>query len=119
MPPKKPNGTTVVVASDAAPASASPLASASMEDLVREMLLRLGDDPSREGLRRTPKRVAETLAYLTAGQSKLPRSLVNHAVFEHDADEMVVVRDIEVYSLCEHHLLPFFGRAHVAYLPKG
>jgi len=121
MPSKKQNGSAPAVANGehASAAKSSPLASASMEDLVREMLVRMGDDPTREGLRRTPKRVAETLGYLTAGQSKVPRSLVNHAVFEHDADEMVVVKDVEVYSLCEHHLLPFFGRAHVAYLPKG
>ena len=68
---------------------------------------------------RTPARVAQSLSYLTSGCRKDPLAILNGAVFEHDADEMVVVRDIEVYSLCEHHLLPFFGRAHVAYLPKG
>jgi GTP cyclohydrolase IA len=91
----------------------------STEDLVRSLLLRLGEDPDREGLKRTPERVAKSLAYLTAGAGRDPRDVLNGAVFEHDADEMIVVRDIEVYSLCEHHLLPFFGRAHVAYLPKG
>jgi GTP cyclohydrolase I len=95
------------------------LAAASLEDLVREMLRRLGEDPAREGLVRTPKRVAESLAYLTAGRTRTAADVLNNAVFEHEADEMIVVRDIEVYSLCEHHLLPFFGRAHVAYLPRG
>ena len=92
---------------------------APMEALVRSLLIGLGEDPTREGLVRTPARVAQSLSYLTAGCRKTPRELVNGAVFEHDADEMIVVRDIELYSLCEHHLLPFFGKAHVAYLPKG
>jgi GTP cyclohydrolase I len=83
------------------------------------MLLHLGEDPTREGLVRTPKRVADSLRHLTAGCAKDPKALLNGAVFEHEADEMIVVRDIELYSLCEHHLLPFFGRAHVAYLPTG
>ena len=89
------------------------------EGLIRELLVRLGEDPSREGLARTPNRVVECLSYLTAGAKQDPKTILNGAVFEHDADEMVVVRDIELYSLCEHHLLPFFGRAHVAYLPQG
>jgi GTP cyclohydrolase I len=90
-----------------------------MEGIVRSLLLALGENPAREGLAKTPERVAKSLAYLTAGCLKTPEQLVNGAVFEHDADEMIVVRDIELYSLCEHHLLPFFGKAHVAYLPKG
>lgn len=98
---------------------APDLAALPTEDLVRALLARLDEAPDREGLRRTPRRVAESLAQLTSGRAKDPRSVLNDAVFEHDADEMVVVRDIELYSLCEHHLLPFFGRAHVAYLPKG
>ena len=100
--------------SDGAAAGGPPMA-----DLVRRMLVLLGDDPEREGLRETPQRVAKSLAYLTAGCSKDPREVVGNAVFEHEADEMVLVRDIELYSLCEHHMLPFFGKAHVAYLPKG
>ena len=108
-----------VSAGGAAPAADGSLASATSEDPVRELLRRLGEDPAREGLRKTPLRVAQSLAYLTAGAAKVPKDVLNGAVFEHDADEMVVVRDIEVYSLCEHHLLPFFGRAHVAYLPRG
>jgi GTP cyclohydrolase I len=98
---------------------AATLATASLEDLVHEMLLRIGEDPAREGLARTPKRVAESLRYLTAGMRKTAKDVLNEAVFEHEADEMIVVRDIELYSLCEHHMLPFFGRAHVAYLPQG
>jgi GTP cyclohydrolase I len=90
-----------------------------MVALVRRQLALLGDDPNREGLRRTPERVARSLAYLTAGCGKDPREVVGEGVFEHEADEMIVVRDIELYSLCEHHLLPFFGKAHVAYLPQG
>ena len=95
------------------------LRSAPLEELVRELLLRLGEDPTREGLLKTPKRVAESLRYLTAGCAKNPKSILNDAVFTHEADEMVIVRDIELYSMCEHHMLPFFGRAHVAYLPNG
>jgi GTP cyclohydrolase I len=89
------------------------------EELVRQMLLHLGDDPTREGLAKTPQRVAQSLRHLTAGCHKSLDSILNGAVFEHEADEMIVVRDIELYSLCEHHMLPFFGRAHVAYLPTG
>ena len=114
------------MASRKPPADPSPsvtpptdLASASLEALVLETLRRLGEDPAREGLARTPKRVAESLTYLTAGHRKLPKDVLNGAVFEHEADELIVVRDIELYSLCEHHMLPFFGRAHVAYLPQG
>ena len=116
MPTKKvrdsaKDGTTATTGGD--------LSSATLEQLVREMLLRLGQDPTREGLAKTPGRVAASLKYLTAGCSKDPTSVLNGAVFEHEADEMIVVRDIELYSMCEHHMLPFFGRAHVAYLPKG
>jgi GTP cyclohydrolase I len=106
-------------AAKAPSAPGDDLASASLERLVQEMLVRLGQDPTREGLSKTPTRVAKSLSYLTAGCSKDPKSVVNGAVFEHEADEMVVVRDIEIYSMCEHHMLPFFGRAHVAYLPNG
>ena len=101
------------------PSMRSDLASSSLEQLVREMLVRLGQDPTREGLAKTPARVAQSLTYLTNGCSRDPRSVLNGAVFEHEADEMIVVRDIEIYSMCEHHMLPFFGRAHVAYLPNG
>jgi GTP cyclohydrolase I len=85
---------------------------------VREMLALLGEDPDRDGLLSTPSRVARSLAFLTAGYSMDPREVVGDALFEAEYDEMVVVRDVEVYSLCEHHLLPFFGRVHIAYLPS-
>ncbi len=86
---------------------------------VRTLLKQIGEDTEREGLRKTPERVAESLRFLTAGHRVDPRKLLEGALFEGDYDEMVIVRDIEVYSLCEHHLLPFFGKCHVAYLPKG
>jgi GTP cyclohydrolase I len=95
------------------------LAHAPVEALVRELLTRIGEDPSRPGLLRTPDRVAESLGVLTEGYRTDAAALLASAVYDHDADEMVVIRDIELYSLCEHHLLPFFGRAHVAYLPAG
>jgi hypothetical protein len=87
--------------------------------LVEGLLRFLGEDPTREGLRRTPQRVISSLEFLTAGCEQDLASVVNGAVFAETYSEMVVVRDIEVYSLCEHHLLPFFGRAHVAYVPDG
>jgi GTP cyclohydrolase I len=88
-----------------------------MENLVRELLARIGDDPDREGLKKTPERVAEAYRFLTHGYSLSLPEVLNGAVFEEECDEMVVVKDIELFSLCEHHLLPFVGKAHVAYLP--
>jgi GTP cyclohydrolase I len=90
----------------------------SIADLVRKMIVQLGEDPDREGLRRTPERFEKALRYLTSGYGQDPDKLLNGAMFSVCYDEMVVVKDIEVYSLCEHHLLPFFGRCHVAYLPN-
>jgi GTP cyclohydrolase I len=101
------------------PAKASDLSAASFEDLVAEMILRLGDDPEREGMRKTPKRVAKSLAFLTEGYHKRPQEVVGDALYEQSHQNMVLVKDIEVYSLCEHHLLPFFGKAHIAYIPDG
>ncbi|MDJ0873451.1 MAG: GTP cyclohydrolase I FolE [Gammaproteobacteria bacterium] len=92
---------------------------APFEDLVRQVLARVGEDPGREGLRRTPLRVAKALDFLTSGYGMTVGDVVSDALFSEDAKEMVVVRDIEFYSLCEHHLLPFFGRAHVVCLPNG
>jgi len=87
--------------------------------LVEGLLRYVGEDPGREGLQRTPERVAKSLQFLTAGYEQDVASVINGAVFAQTYSEMVIVRDIEVYSLCEHHLLPFFGRAHVAYIPDG
>ena len=90
----------------------------SIEDLVAEMIPLLGEDPGREGLQRTPLRVAKALEFLTSGyRADIPK-IVNDALYSVKYDEMVIVKDIEFFSLCEHHLLPFFGKMHVAYLPK-
>ena len=86
---------------------------------MRQLLLALGEDPTRQGLRETPERVARMYAELLDGYWVDPIALVNDAVFDETYDEMVIVRDIEFYSLCEHHLLPFLGRAHIAYFPRG
>jgi GTP cyclohydrolase I len=86
---------------------------------VREMLRLLGEDPAREGLQKTPERVAKAMRFLTQGYSQDACGLLNSALFTVAYDEMVIIKDIDVYSLCEHHLLPFVGKAHVAYLPKG
>jgi GTP cyclohydrolase I len=90
-----------------------------VQELVRELLLELGEDPEREGLLRTPSRVAESYEFLTSGYQADPKVLINEAVFAHDADQMIIARDIGVFSLCEHHMLPFFGRCHVGYIPSG
>src|SRR3954465_964464 len=88
-------------------------------DLVRKQLALIGEDPDREGLLRTPERVATAMAWLTRGYQEDVRTMVGEAIFEEPHENMVMVRDIELYSLCEHHLLPFFGRAHIAYVPAG
>jgi GTP cyclohydrolase I len=90
-----------------------------IEKLVRELLVELGEDPAREGLVNTPKRVAESLAFLTSGYKADIQQLINEARFAQETTSMVVVKDIEVYSLCEHHLLPFYGRCHIGYIPRG
>jgi GTP cyclohydrolase I len=90
-----------------------------IEPLVGEILRELGEDPSREGLVRTPGRVARSFRFLTQGYEANPHEILNEAVFEESYDEMLVVKDIDFYSLCEHHMLPFFGRAHIAYIPNG
>jgi GTP cyclohydrolase I len=97
----------------------SELSGASFEDLVAEMIRRLGEDPDREGLKKTPERVAKSLSFLTKGYHETPEGAVGDALFEEHHRNMVVVKDIEIYSLCEHHMLPFFGKAHVAYIPDG
>jgi len=90
-----------------------------MEDLVKQLLKNLGEDPLREGLQKTPQRVAASLKYLTSGYHKDIKQVLNNAVFDEKYDEMVVLADIELFSLCEHHLLPFYGKCHVAYIPNG
>jgi len=95
------------------------LTGASFEELVREMLVRLGEQPDREGLASTPERYTKALQYLTKGYSEDPEEILKGALFTVDYDEMVIVKDIEMFSLCEHHVLPFFGKVHVAYIPKG
>ena len=89
------------------------------EGLVKEMLVLLGENPKREGLGRTPARVAKSLRYLTQGYQMDAREILNNAIFKEPYDEMVIVKDIEIFSLCEHHLLPFYGKAHIAYIPNG
>ena len=91
--------------------------SESIADLVRRMLQLIGEDPDRDGLRRTPERFEKALRFLTSGYQQDPGKLLNGAMFSACYDQMVLVKDIEIYSLCEHHLLPFFGKCHVAYIP--
>jgi GTP cyclohydrolase I len=89
------------------------------EGMIRQVLLRLGEDPEREGLKRTPLRVAKALDFLTSGYDTDVKEVIKNAIFEEKCEEMVLIKDIEFYSLCEHHVLPFIGKAHVAYLPNG
>ncbi|MFC5863267.1 GTP cyclohydrolase I FolE [Acidicapsa dinghuensis] len=95
------------------------LAAYSTQDLYRELLGRFHEDPNRDGLLSTPKRVERAMADLTRGYDMNPTEILRGALFDVDYDEMVIVKDVEIYSLCEHHMLPFFGRAHVAYIPNG
>ena len=90
-----------------------------MQDLIRQLLAELGEDPSREGIAETPRRVADSLRFLTSGYAVDIDELINDALFTVPYNEMVIVRDIDLYSLCEHHMLPFFGKCHVAYIPNG
>jgi GTP cyclohydrolase I len=95
------------------------LSAFSTEEIYREIISRLGEDPSRNGLLATPGRVEKSMAYLTKGYAEDPEQILRGALFDEDYDEMVIVKDIEIFSLCEHHLLPFFGKVHVAYIPQG
>jgi GTP cyclohydrolase IA len=94
-------------------------AQAELEKAYLQVLENIGEDPDRDGLKRTPERVAKAIQFLTRGYQEDPAKLLRGALFDVDYDEMVIVKDIEVFSLCEHHMLPFFGKVHVAYLPKG
>jgi GTP cyclohydrolase IA len=95
------------------------LDSVSTQDLYREMLARIGEDPTRDGLLRTPERMEKSMAFLTRGYTMDVTTVLHDALFDVDYDEMVIVKDIEFFSMCEHHLLPFFGKAHIAYVPNG
>src|SRR5271163_1814156 len=95
------------------------LDSVSTQDLYRELLIRIGEDPTRDGLLRTPERMEKSMQFLTRGYSMSVTDVLHEALFDVDYDEMVIVKDIEFFSMCEHHLLPFFGKAHIAYVPNG
>jgi len=90
-----------------------------IKDLTKQLLIELGENPNREGLLQTPHRVAKAWSFLSQGYRQDVKTLINNAVFEEEYDQMVLVKDIEFYSMCEHHLLPFFGSAHIAYIPNG
>ncbi len=90
-----------------------------MQDLIRQLLLGLGENPDREGLKDTPDRMVKSLQFLTEGYQLNPEDVINKAIFNEDCNHMVIVRDIELFSLCEHHMLPFFGRCHIGYIPNG
>ena len=94
-------------------------ASLTTQELYREILVRIGEDPTRDGLADTPERMEKSMAFLTRGYTMDVNAVIHDALFDVDYDEMVVVKDVEFFSLCEHHLLPFFGKAHIAYLPNG
>jgi GTP cyclohydrolase IA len=103
----------------AAAAEQGLLGTVETRELVRELLERLGEDPGREGLVRTPDRVADSLKWLTRGYRQTVEEVIGDAIFNENHHNMVIVKDIEMYSLCEHHMLPFFGKVHVAYIPSG
>ena len=89
-----------------------------MQELTRNLLIKIGEDPDREGLRKTPERFGEAIRFLTSGYRQDPREVLQRAIFHETYDEMVTVKDLDMFSLCEHHILPFFGKCHVAYLPR-
>ncbi len=90
-----------------------------MQELIRNLIVKIGENPDREGLKATPERFRKAITFLTKGYSQDPREVLQRAIFHEQYDEMVTVKDIDIFSLCEHHLLPFFGKCHVAYLPKN
>ncbi len=99
--------------------ASTSLADASLEQIYTEILGRIGEDPTRDGLLSTPKRVAKSFDFLTRGYHQSIEEVLHEALFDVDYDEMVIVKDIEFYSMCEHHMIPFFGKAHIAYVPNG
>jgi GTP cyclohydrolase IA len=99
--------------------AADSLSESSTEEIYSELIARMGEDPTREGLAKTPERMAKAMAFLTKGYKQDAAKILQDALFRVDYNEMVIVKDIEMFSLCEHHLLPFFGKVHVAYIPKG
>jgi GTP cyclohydrolase I len=101
------------------PAEGTRLAEASVQQIYAELLTRIGEDPMRDGLISTPRRMEKSMAFLACGYGQTVEQVLHGALFDVDYDEMVIVKDIEFYSLCEHHLLPFYGRAHIAYIPNG
>jgi GTP cyclohydrolase IA len=101
------------------PPAARGLSGFSTQDLYAELITRLGEDPTRDGLIKTPQRTEQAMEFLTQGYQQDPHEILRGALFDVDYDEMVIVRDIELFSLCEHHMLPFFGKVHVAYIPNG
>jgi GTP cyclohydrolase I len=111
--------TLVMQEKDAAPETPAGIAAFSTQELYRELLVRMGEDPERDGLKRTPERMEKANAFLTSGYNGDPATILQGALFDVEYDEMVIVKDIEFYSMCEHHLLPFIGKAHVAYIPNG
>ena len=110
---------TQLVMKKAAPKPDEGLNGFTVQEMYREILSRLGEDPDRDGLQKTPDRVERSMQFLTSGYDQDPGKVLRGALFEVDYDEMVIVKDIEMFSLCEHHMLPFFGKVHVAYIPKG
>ncbi len=124
---ERPRGTSTGVAGADTPgaemgrgvAGAGELAEVSTQAIYRELLRRMGEDPDRDGLVRTPERVERSNAYLTRGYARTVAEVLHGALFDVDYDEMVIVKDVEFYSQCEHHLLPFFGKVHIAYVPQG
>ena len=101
--------------------TSEPVSAASLttQELYRELLVRVGEDPTRDGLLDTPERIEKSMAYLTRGYDQSATEILRGALFDVDYDEMVIVKDVEFFSMCEHHLLPFFGKAHIAYVPNG
>src|ERR1700728_1120609 len=120
----KPNLEPIKITRDAAkPVSIATaqtrLADASLQQIYTEVLTRIGEDPTRDGLLATPKRIEKSMEFLTRGYQQSVEEVLHNALFDVDYDEMVIVKDIEFFSMCEHHLIPFFGKAHVAYIPQG